>query len=59
MMFAVDVNMQFKGIRDGVACAEAANGMQRELFLRTMYSRPYGGDVLVGWKRAAFDRGLI
>ncbi|SDP55484.1 rhamnan synthesis F family protein [Ectopseudomonas guguanensis] len=32
---------------------------QRELFLRTMYSRPYGGDVLVGWKLAAFMRGLI
>lgn len=32
---------------------------QRELFLRLMYSRPYGGDVLFGWKSAAFFRGLI
>jgi hypothetical protein len=24
-----------------------------------LYARPYGGDVLVGWKRSAFMRGLI
>ncbi len=26
---------------------------------RLLYSRPFGGDVLVGWKRSAFLRGLI
>ncbi len=26
---------------------------------RLLYSRPFGGDVLVGWKRGAFLRGLI
>lgn len=39
--------------------ASDLESMQREHFLRTMYSRPYGGDVLVGWKLAAFMRGLI
>lgn len=39
--------------------ASDLDGMQREHFLRTMYSRPYGGNVLVGWKLAAFMRGLI
>jgi hypothetical protein len=24
-----------------------------------LYSRPFGGDVLIGWKRSAFLRGLI
>jgi hypothetical protein len=28
-------------------------------FKRLMYSKPFGGDVLFGWKRAAFYRGLI
>lgn len=32
---------------------------QRGEFRWIMYSRPFGGDVLVGWKRAAFYRGLI
>ncbi|WP_217190872.1 rhamnan synthesis F family protein [Pseudomonas shirazica] len=32
---------------------------QRGEFRWIMYSRPYGGDVLYGWKRAAFSRGLI
>jgi hypothetical protein len=32
---------------------------QQEQFRRNMYSRPFGGAVLFGWKRAAFYRGLI
>lgn len=32
---------------------------QQEDFRRIMYSRPFGGVTLVGWKRAAFMRGLI
>ncbi|MDD2115533.1 rhamnan synthesis F family protein [Pseudomonas asiatica] len=32
---------------------------QRGEFRWIMYSRPFGGDVLIGWKRAAFLRGLI
>jgi len=32
---------------------------QQEEFRRLMYSRPFGGSVLYGWKRAAFYRGLI
>ena len=32
---------------------------QQEAFRRIMYSRPYGRAVLFGWKRAAFERGLI
>jgi hypothetical protein len=32
---------------------------QSEEFLRMMYSRPFGGHVYVGWKLAAFMRGLI
>lgn len=29
------------------------------LFKRMMYSKPFGGDSLFGWKRAAFYHGLI
>lgn len=32
---------------------------QQESFRRIMYSRPFGGNVLTGWKLAAFMRGLI
>lgn len=32
---------------------------QRDAFRRIMYSRPNGETVYYGWKRAAFDRGLI
>lgn len=28
-------------------------------FKRLMYSKPFGGEVLYGWKRSAFYRGLI
>jgi hypothetical protein len=28
-------------------------------FMRLMYSKPFGGNTLFGWKRAAFYRGLI
>lgn len=28
-------------------------------FRELMFNRPYGGDTLVGWRRAAFFRGLI
>jgi hypothetical protein len=29
------------------------------LFKRMLYSKPFGGNVLSGWKQAAFYRGLI
>lgn len=32
---------------------------QRDGFRKIMYSRPHGETVYYGWKRAAFDRGLI
>ncbi len=32
---------------------------QRQSFRKVMYSRPHGKTVYYGWKRAAFDRGLI
>lgn len=32
---------------------------QQSIFRKMMYSRPYGKDAFFGWKRAAFERGLI
>ena len=32
---------------------------EKEELQRLLYSRPFGGDVLVGWRRSAFLRGLI
>ena len=32
---------------------------EKEELRRLLYARPFGGDVLFGWKRSAFMRGLI
>ena len=45
--------------RDIERVADDLDADQQEDFRRIMYSRPFGGVVLVGWKRAAFMRGLI
>lgn len=45
--------------RDIERVADDLDAAQQEDFRRIMYSRPFGGVVLVGWKRAAFMRGLI
>ncbi|WP_374979270.1 hypothetical protein PSGK_21280 [Pseudomonas solani] len=45
--------------RDVEILAEGLDGPQREHFRRTIYSRPFGGRTLSGWRRAAFYRGLI
>lgn len=46
-------------VRDIERIAVDMDEAQRSDFRRIMYSRPYGGNVLFGWKRAAFFRGLI
>lgn len=45
--------------RDIENIAQDLEPNQAESFRWMMYSRPFGGDVLFGWKRAAFYRGLI
>lgn len=45
--------------RDVEKLAEDLDAEQQDAFRRIMYSRPYGRAVLYGWKRAAFERGLI
>lgn len=45
--------------RDIERVADDLDADQQEDFRRIMYSRPFGGVALVGWKRAAFMRGLI
>lgn len=45
--------------RDIERIADDLDTDQQEEFRRIMYSRPFGGVVLVGWKRAAFMRGLM
>lgn len=38
---------------------QISNQVDKDLIRNILYSRAYGGDVLHGWKRAAFNRGLI
>jgi hypothetical protein len=45
--------------RDVEKLTEDLDADQQEDFRRIMYSRPFGGSVLTGWKLAAFMRGLI
>lgn len=45
--------------RDIEKLAEDLVQSQQEEFRRVMYSRPFGGSVLYGWKRTAFLSGLI
>lgn len=45
--------------RDVEKLTEDLDADQQNVFRRIMYSRPYGSAVLHGWKRAAFERGLI
>jgi hypothetical protein len=45
--------------RDIEKLTEDLDADQQEDFRRIMYSRPFGGSVLTGWKLAAFMRGLI
>lgn len=45
--------------RDIEKLAEDLVQSQQEEFRRVMYSRPFGGSVLYGWKRTAFLNGLI
>lgn len=39
--------------------AEDLNREQQSSFRKMMYARPYGKQVYFGWKRAAFEHGLI
>ncbi|WP_074825222.1 MULTISPECIES: rhamnan synthesis F family protein [Pseudomonas] len=45
--------------RDVESIAQDLDDHQVDEFRQIMYSRPFGGNVLFGWKRAAFYRGLI
>ncbi|MDN3236332.1 rhamnan synthesis F family protein [Pseudomonas sp. WAC2] len=45
--------------RDVESLAQDLDGHQVDEFRQLMYSRPFGGNVFFGWKRAAFYRGLI
>jgi len=46
-------------VRDVEVIAEDFDDEQADRFRRSMYARPFGRNVLFGWKRAAFERGLI
>ena len=46
-------------IRDVEEIANQLLEAERSFFLYQMYSRPFGVDTLVGWRRAAFNLGLI
>lgn len=46
-------------VRDVEVIASELAREEGEAFRRIMYTRPHGRDTLFGWKRAAFERGLI
>ena len=49
----------FFSTADVESIASSLSAAQSEGFRRLIYARPYGKDTLLGWKRAAFFRGLI
>ncbi|WP_439550593.1 rhamnan synthesis F family protein [Falsiroseomonas sp.] len=46
-------------VADVESIAHQLSAQESNDFRRLMFSKPYGGNYLVGWKRAAFYRGLI
>jgi len=46
-------------VEDVEKIANKLNAQESGNFRRLMFSKPFGGNTLVGWKRAAFYRGLI
>jgi hypothetical protein len=46
-------------VRDVETIADDLSEEQASRFRRLMYARPFGRNTLFGWKRAAFERGLI
>ncbi|WP_313462034.1 hypothetical protein [Pseudomonas nitroreducens] len=46
-------------VRDVETIADDLDEEQATKFRRLMYARPFGRNILFGWKRAAFERGLI
>ncbi len=46
-------------VRDVEVIAGELAPEEGEAFRRLLYARPFGCDTLFGWKRAAFERGLI
>jgi hypothetical protein len=58
----VKLDALYRGVLSVRDIEEIANQLleeERSLFLYQMHSRPFGADVLVGWRRAAFNQGLI
>jgi len=58
--------IKLDGLYRGIFSTEDVEKLAQQLessevmqFKRLMYSKPFGGNVLFGWKRAAFYRGLI
>ena len=58
--------IKLDGLYRGMFSAEDVQTLANQLgrdeqnhFRRLMYSKPFGGNTLFGWKRAAFYRGLI
>ena len=46
-------------IEDVEKIATQLDAQETDSFRRLMFSKPFGGNTLFGWKRAAFYRGLI
>ena len=46
-------------IEDVDKLSEQLSSDEKQYFRKLMFSKPFGGNTLYGWKRAAFYRGLI
>jgi hypothetical protein len=46
-------------VEDVEKIASQLTSSEKQAFRNLLYSKPFGGAVLVGWQRAAFYRGLI
>ena len=58
----VKLDVLYRGVLSVRDIEEIANQLleeERSLFLYQMHSRPFGSDTLTGWRRAAFNQGLI
>ena len=52
----------YRGMFSPADVENIANQLEEDevvFFKRMLYSKPFGGNVLSGWKQAAFYRGLI
>ena len=58
----IKLDVLYRGVfsvGDVVRLTSQLSQNEKSSFQKLMFNRPFGGNILFGWKRAAFNRGLI